>query len=166
MQVPFNQIYDKTYPMISKYVILHCENIEDVKDILQDIYLEVYKLIKKNKIINEEYIMGITKNKIKDYYRFSYKHKIISLFTKYDDLELIDTIPDDFNLERNILLKCSNEEVWNYLKKKPVIISKVIYLYYYLEMSILEISQELNISESNVKNYIYRTLKELRKSLR
>ena len=137
-----------------------------MKDILQDIYFEVYKLIKKNKIINEEYIMGITKNKIKDYYHFSYKHKIISLFTKYDDLELIDTIPDDFNLERNILLKCNSEQVWNYLKKKPVIVSKVIYLYYYLEMNISEISQELNISESNVKNYIYRTLKELRKSLR
>ena len=159
-----NQIYENTYPIVSKIVVINCKNIEDVKDILQDIYFDVYKQILKGKEITIEYVLGITNNKIKDYYRFSYKQKFISLFSKNeDDIEYIEMIPDDFNLERNIQLKYETNEIWKYLTKKPVIISKVIYLYFYLELSIKEIASELNISESNVKNYLYRTLKELRK---
>lgn len=119
--------------------------------------------MKKGKEVNLEYIYGIAKNKIRDYYRFSYKKRIMSLFSKHhDDLEVIDTLLDDSNLERDVMLKCSSEQVWDYLKKKSVIISKIFYLYYYLELSIKEISVELNLTESNVKNHIYRTLKELR----
>ena len=44
----FNQIYKETYPVVSKYVVCHCKNIEDVKDILQEIYLHVYKQLQKN----------------------------------------------------------------------------------------------------------------------
>ena len=162
----FNQIYEQTYPIISKYVVCHCENIEDVKDILQEIYFHVYKQINKGKEMNMEYIMGIAKNKVNDYYRFSYKHKIISLFSKNnDELKLIESIPNDVDLERSIEIKCESEQIWKILTYKPVIISKVFYLYYYLEMSISEIAKELNISESNVKNYLYRTLKELRNKL-
>lgn len=160
----FEQIYKESYPAISRYVVCHCKNIEDVKDILQEIYLHVYQHILKGKEVNKEYVFGIAKNKVKDYYRFSYKYKIISIFTKHhDELEIIDTIPDDYDLEREAILKCTNEEIWNYLIKKPIIISKIFYLYYFLELSINEIATELDLTESNVKNYIYRTLKELRK---
>ena len=158
----FEKIYQDTYPFISKYVVLHCKNIEDVKDILQDIYLEVYKKIDKQDI-NIKYIYGIARNKINDYYRFKFKYHIVSLFEKNeDDLEYIDTIPDEKDLERSIFLNIESEQIWEYLKSKKVIISKIFYLYYYLECTILEIALELNISESNVKNYIYRTLKELK----
>ena len=59
-------------------------------------------------------------------------------------------------------MKGSNiDEIWNYLKSKSVIISKIFYLHYYLDLTIKEISLELKISESSVKNYLYRTLKEL-----
>lgn len=38
-------------------------------------------------------------------------------------------------------------------------------LYYYFEMTHKEIAEALSISESSVKNYLYRTLKELRKEM-
>lgn len=52
--------------------------------------------------------------------------------------------------------------MWDFLKNKNVVIGKVFYLYYELDMTIKEISKELNISESNIKHYLYRTLKELK----
>ena len=159
----FESIYQDTYPKISKYVVLHCKNIEDVKDILQDIYLEVAKKIDKQEI-NLEYIYGIAKHKVNDYYRFKFKYQLVSLFEKNEnDLEYIDTIQIESDLERNIILNIETEKIWEYLKSKNVIISKIFYLYYYLEYTISEIAIELNLSESNVKNYIYRTLKDLRK---
>lgn len=159
----FDKLYNETYQEISKYVVCSCNNIDDVKDIVQNIYLEAYKHITKEKNINREYLFGIAKNKIKDYYRFNYKAKFISLFSNTKkDIELVDTIKSDIDIERSYFLKYDTEKIWNYLKRKPVIISKIFYLYYYLELTIKEISKELNITESNTKNYLYRTLKELK----
>lgn len=161
----FDKIYKETYQDVLKYVVINCSNIEDVKDIVQNVYLEVLKIL-ENKVINnnKSYIIGIAKNKINEYYRFNYKAKIISFFSKkedFDDLELIEKIPSKINIEKYVINNDDIEIIWNYLKRKKVIISKIFYLYYYDDMKIKEISKLLNISESNVKNYLYRTLKEL-----
>ncbi len=154
----FDKLYDETYKDISRYVVCNCSNIDDVKDILQNIYMEVYKKI--NVIEDKKYIMGIAKNKIYKYYRFNYKQKIIDFFRSDD--EIYENIPSNYNLEKSCFLKFDTDIVWNYLKKKPVIISKIVYLYYYEGMNLKEISKCLNIPLSNVKNYLYRTLKELK----
>lgn len=154
----FDKLYDETYKDISCYVVCNCSNIDDVKDILQNIYMEVYKKI--DIIEDKKYIIGIAKNKIYKYYRFNYKQKIIDFFRSDD--ETMMNIPSNYNLEKSCFLKFDTDMVWSYLKKKPVIISKIVYLYYYEGMNLKEISECLNISLSNVKNYLYRTLKELK----
>lgn len=40
-------------------------------------------------------------------------------------------------------------------------IAKIFYLYYAEDITIKDIASELKLSESNVKNHLYRTLKEL-----
>lgn len=161
----FDELYYKTYSKILKYVVCNCFNIEDVKDIVQNVYLDVYKKLQKNMIINETYIMGIAKNKVKDYYRLNLKVKILSLFSNLnnlDDFMLVDTISSNIDVEKDIMIKDDLSTVWKFLKKKKVIISKIFYLYYYENMNIKGVAKTLNISESNVKNYLYRTLKELK----
>lgn len=159
----FDEYYYETYNDISKYVVCNCNNIEDVKDFIQNIYLEVYKKVLKEPQINNYhvYIIGIAKHKVKDYYRFKYKVKITDLFNN-DDKNIIDNISSNINIEESFLEKENIEKIWKYLKKKKVIISKIFYLYYYTGYSIKEISKVLEISESNIKNYLYRTLKELK----
>ncbi len=160
----FNTLYEDTYKSISKYIVCNCQNIEDVKDILQNIYLDAFKKISKNKDINLNYLQGIAKNKLKDYYRFHYKNKIISFFQEKEEM-FYETVPDDFDLEKTISNKYDTELVWKYLRKKKVIVSKIFYLFYNLDLTILEIASLLELSESNVKHYLYRTLKELNKYL-
>ena len=72
-------------------------------------------------------------------------------------------IPSDIDLEANFINKENIEEIWDYLNNKDVLIAKIFYLYYALGLKISEISTELKMNESTVKNYIYRTLKELNK---
>ena len=36
----FNEIYDKTYNNVLKFVVCKCSNIDDVNDIVQEIYIE------------------------------------------------------------------------------------------------------------------------------
>ena len=162
----FEKLYEKTYGEILKYVVCRCSNIEDVKDIVQTIYFEVIKKLKKDESfkITKQYIFGIAKNKINSYYRFNYKAKIVSLFSNKnneEEIEIIDNIPDEFDLQSYLINKNDVEIIWNFLKKKKVIIFKIFYLYYYSDYKIKDIANTLNISEANVKNYLYRTLKEL-----
>ena len=149
----FDEVYNESYRDISRYVVVSSNNIDDVQDILQNIYLEVYKNI--DKVKDKNYVFGIAKNVIKKYYRFK--------FMKKSDEVLYDNISDSINLEKSVMEKFDTEFVWNYLKKKGGNISKIMYLYYCEDFTIKEIADTLNLTESNVKNYIYRTLKELRR---
>lgn len=114
----FNLLYEDTYSNVSKYVICKCSRLEDVEDILQNIYFAVYQNLSKNINVTKEYILGIAKNKVKDYYRFKYKEKIVSLFESKEDIEKIEIIPDDIDIETSAVDKYDTEFVWEYLRNK------------------------------------------------
>lgn len=167
-QKKFENIYKNTYQDILKYIVCHSNNIEDVNDILQETYLEFYRILER-KTINEEkmkaFLIGVAKNKIKKYYGLFYKIKTYSLFSKNEqEIEWIETIKDDFDTLDFVINKEESKKVWEYIKKKKPIVTKIFFLYYGLELAIKEISKELNINESNVKNILYRTLKELKET--
>lgn len=163
----FKKIYDETYNNLLKFIVCRCSNIDDVNDIIQETYTEFYKVFSSEKELDNvnKYIYGIAKNKIKKHYNLIYRIKTISL-SKEEDTGLIDTISSDINIEKIILDKSDLDFIWEYLKKKKIIIQRVFYLYYSLDLSIKEISNELGISESCVKNYLYRTLNELQEVMR
>lgn len=164
----FEKIYNETYSQILKFIICKCKNLDDVNELIQDTYVELYKTIKnkKNIIVEDHlsYILGISKNILKKYYKNKYKEKTVFLTDDINeenvDSSSIDEIEIDFINKNNV------EEVWNYLKKKGIIIEKSFYLYYAVGLKISEISKLLNIKESSVKNYIYRTVKELKLTFR
>ena len=162
----FNEIYDKTHLDLLKYVIIKCHNINDTNDIMQETYLEFWNILNKKKLSDvniKSYLIGIANNKIKKHYTLLQKFKTISLFETNDkDQELIETLEDGMNINEIIIQADNWNTIWKYIKsKKNQDIPKVFYLYYKLELSIKEISKELQRSESYIKHLIYRTLKEL-----
>ena len=159
----FNKIYDETYSDVLKYVIIKCHNINNANDIVQDTYLEFWKILNKKDIEESNirsYLIGIAINKIKRYYSLLDRIKTISLFDKDKNIDL--DLKSNFDIENLIIKNNDWNLIWDYIKnKKNQDIPKIFYLYYKLEMSIKEISKELDVTESYVKNLIYRTLKEL-----
>ena len=68
----FENIYQRTYDNTLKFIVIKCNNIDDINDIIQDTYIELYhKLQRKNIDVENEksYIVGIAKNIIKRHYR-------------------------------------------------------------------------------------------------
>lgn len=128
----FDKLYYDTYQDVLKCIVINCSNIEDVKDIIQNVYLEVIKkLNNKNIQMNKSYIIGIAKNKIKDYYRFNYKIKITSLFSNIKDnkdIDLMDIIDANIDIEKIIINKHDINLVWQYLKKTKNNYCKDIFL--------------------------------------
>ena len=165
----FNIIYDETYYDVLKYIVIKCHNVNDANDILQETYYEFWKILNSKKIedINiKSYIKNIANNKIKKHYSLLKKIKTISIFSKVnDDYEIIETLKDSFDIEKLFINENDWNNIWDFLKnKKNQNIPKVFYLYYKCDLKINTIAKELNVSESYIKNIIYRTLKELKEN--
>ena len=158
----FEKIYKETYEYVLKFIVIKCYNINDLNDMIQDTYIELYKIMKRKKKIEhiESFICGIATNIIKRYYHK--KNKIIVLQNNNEEVDMLNTIPDNFNLEEDFINKDNAEKVWNYIKTKDINTMKIFYLYYRLDEKIIDIAKELNLNESNVKNKIYRTLREIK----
>lgn len=152
----FDEFYHRTYNDVLKYVVMHCRNSEDIDDIMQNIYIALYHAIEKNKPVSDVYIFGIAKNKVKDFYRFKYRHKVT-----YLEDETVEPVSEE-NIEKDILLKATAEEIFNYVKRKDICTFQVFFLYFQEDYALNEIAEELNISLSQVKNKLYRTINEMK----
>lgn len=165
-QEEFEKIYRETYDKTLKFIIIKCKDIEDVNDIIQDTYIELLRKLKKAPIETENphnYIIGIANNIIKRYYTKKKKNNIILYYQK-DEEENI-TIKDNFDLEQSFITKENVKQVWEYIKSKDLNTIKIFYLYFVFGLKILEISKELDINQSTIKNKIYRTLKEIKNKI-
>ena len=162
----FEKIYNLTYNQTLKYIICKCSNIDDVNDIIQDTYVELYNILKRKGTImldnTTSYIIGIAKKKLLKHYGILYNLKKFSL---WNDEDAFLDIPSEFDLEDEILTRLNAKKVLEYIRKKDIMVIKVFYLYYELDLTIKEIAKELNVGESYTKNCLYRTLKELQEFL-
>ena len=164
----FEQIYRQTYNMLIRYIVVKCNNIDDINDILQETYMELLKKIRKRKNLEVEninnFIYGIANNIIKRHFHKKKLEKIVYLYSNDEEDTPLD-IEDTFDLEQDFITKENVDRVWQYINTKDLLTTKVIYLYFILGLKISDVANELNISESNAKNKIYRTLKELKVNL-
>lgn len=162
----FEKIYDETYDSTLRYMISKCESLTDVNDVIQETYLEIYKILKKNNRQVENwaaFARGVAGNKLKKHYTSKEKNFALSLDKEIDEgIEYGDVLPDEFNLEEVSENLGLCRRIWEYVKSKDVMKAKVFCLKFAFGMSIAEMAEELGISESAVKNYLYRTLGEIR----
>lgn len=161
----FKKIYDGTYSNILRYIIIKTSNINEVNDIVQETYLELWNILNR-RVLSEEninsFMIGIANNKIKKHYTFLKKIKALIKDNSKKDIE--DMAVDEISLEDLSIQKEECYLVWEYLKsRKNQNIPKIFYLYYEEEMSLKEIAKALDCSVSYVKNLLYRTLKELQR---
>jgi RNA polymerase sigma factor (sigma-70 family) len=163
----FNEVYEEHYKSVLKFIILKVRTLDDAGDIVQDVFAEFYSMILKK---GADYVknpkallLKICKYRLYRYYGLLYKlrNKISVTDGHNADIELIDYEIDD--KYANML---DMDAVYKIVRRKPGDIQKVIYMYYYLDMTIREIASETHLSESDIKHKIYRTLEEIRKLLK
>jgi len=166
----FNEIYDSTYKIVLSYVTAKCGNTADIRDIMQDIYLELYQIIAKRGVdyIKDEksLCLRIARQKLSRYYSLLERLKMfVPITTVSEDSEEVDISDfetDSFLTEDFVVNQVLLEDIRRFIEQKPQDVKKVFYLFYDVGNTIPEIARLLSMSESNVKHKIYRTLKELR----
>lgn len=164
----FNEIYDRTNKRILIYITGKCCRTEDISDIFQETYMELFMFLQRkdwSKINSEEaFLIKIAKSKIYKHYTFAEKMK--NFFAKsLDEEERFPINESDLSLsvEDRVIKQEQAEIAWQFLQDKDELTRKIFYLYYYEEVPIAQIAELLSVGESMVKNRLYRTLKELRR---
>ena len=169
----FGEIYDSTNKAVLALITAKCGRTADISDIFQDTYMELYKLLNERGVeyvTNEKaLVLRIAKRKIARYYSLLERLRLfVSISTTNEDGEEVDLseleadsfLTDDFSINHALL-----DTIRQFIKSKPEDVRKVFYLMYDVDLTIPEIAQTLSISESSVKNKLYRTLKELKNLL-
>lgn len=134
-------------------------NNEDKEEIVSEVFFILWK--NKNKLdINKHlssYIAGITRNVVKEYLR---KAKVDFNISDYENSLYCYDKTNYF--EDNLEEICKIEKKLENMKE----IDKTIFLkFYYSSKSIKDIAKELNISEFNVKQRLYRIRNKIRKEV-
>ena len=169
----FDEIYSATSRSVLAFITSKCKHTADISDIFQDTYLELYQVLSNRGVdyvkSPKAFMIRIAQRKISRYYSLMERLKLFVSLTAFDedevgyepsDIDAHSVLLEDFAINQLLL-----DFVKQHLREKPDSVKRVFYLFYEFEMTIPEIAEALGISESNVKNKLYRTLKELRELL-
>ena len=158
----FKKVYNETYSNILKYVISRCNNSCDVQDIVQNTYMNIFVRIQKYGIFHfrniNKYIYKIAYGELTKYHKDKMqKQNLVNI--EDDEVGFIDA---SFLLEERVCDSIEEAEIWNIIKQKDCLTFKICTLYFIYDYPLIQISGELNISQSTVKNRLYRTINEIK----
>lgn len=167
----FATIIKNTEVLVAQIVFKMVDNIEDRKDLAQDIYLKAYKNLPGFRFGSKfsTWIAQVSYNTCLDYLR---KKKLVLQDTVHDDGdEDLPGINNKYSVELNVGADNDifRKELSGILKTEidrlPVIYKTLITLYHNEEMSYDEIAQITQLPEGTLKNYLFRARKALKNSL-
>jgi len=158
----FETIYRATYPILSKYVFRKTSRLEDGQDLLQDLYYALYKhMMKVNEPIDnpQAYLIRMADNALSHYYRAKSKSDVT---LRNDDEDGLEMIPDDFELELNVLDHVSLEQIWSEIEKIGEPDRSILIARYRFDMNYPEISDQFELPETTIKSKVYKALEKLK----
>lgn len=152
-EAAFHQLYDSLADRLFKFIFSRCNSREDSLDLLQDIFVDIWKALPKFKYSTDAefygFVFKICRRKLSKYYRFG-RHKNVEFDEKY--------IVDNYEI--------NTEDYWLLEKVLPQLKIKyreVLQLRYWADFSYAQIAAWLNSKESTVKVRHHRAIKEISK---
>ncbi len=166
-QDAFRLLIDRYTPSVYNFSVRFV-GFDYAKDIVQDVFVKVWKNINKfdiNRASFKTWILTITRNTITDYLR---KKKSMSFSSLDKEAEsFAENIEDDVILPDEALIKLEDKELLNsLLDKLPFHYREVLILYYQEDMTFNEIGQLLNKPLNTVKSYHHRALIKLKDEIK
>jgi RNA polymerase sigma-70 factor (ECF subfamily) len=133
------------------------------EDLTQDVFIKVYEKLDtfQNRAGIQTWIYKIAANHCKDHLRKKYYQNkfLVNLVVRY--YKSNESSPEHF-LDERLQQKSIAEKVLSL----PIKYREIIILYYYEDLSIIEISELLNMNSSTIKSPLLRARKQLKKLLR
>ena len=148
---------------VLKIAYLYLKDKYLAEDVFQEVFVKVYKNYNKfnNNSSEKTWIMSITINTCRDMLRLSWFKKVCMLKDTGDAL-LKDTYED---VDEEIARKMQYEELFKEVMNLPLKYREIVILYYYEELSTMDISAALKIPEGTVRSRLFRARTMLKSNI-
>ncbi|MDR2525307.1 MAG: RNA polymerase sigma factor [Oscillospiraceae bacterium] len=166
----FNGIYSNCQSKVLAFVTAKCRDPEDVRDIVQNIWLEFFALLQKRGTdyarSPEALAMQIAKQQLARHYSLAERLRLAlparAPREETDGAEEAILATDTYEIDDAVANDLLCEEIRRRLAEKSAQTRKAFALFFGCDLTIAETAALLGWSESKVKNHLYRTLQELR----
>lgn len=159
----FDDVLNEYYKYILKFVAKQVNEIEDAKDLTQDIFMKAYNNYSKydtSKAAVKTWLFAIANNHIINFWKSSYLNKKSTI-----DLDTIQLKSSEDILETVI----QEEEVKLILSLMSKLLNKrnikIMNLYFFSDLSPKEISEILKMNQKTVSNVISLSIKKIKEKL-
>lgn len=167
----FNDVYSETFNAVSRYVVSKSGSILDSEDILQNIYARFFSRIKKKGFEDiespEAFLINIAKFECRNYFGVLKKRSKTSSFADYTDEQMVEIEAEMSRSEKGLEDVLCNEllarQIFEDIANDDPMTGKIFYMHFVLDMKLDEIAAELELTLSNVKNKLYRTIERQKK---
>lgn len=150
----FIRIFNLYKNDIYRLAYSYSKNISDSDDITQNVFIKLYKhdeILKETDMNIKKWLIKVTINETKTLIVSSWKKKITG-FTEKEENTLYEELP--------------NNDVLDAILKLPKKYRTIVFLYYYENYKIKEISEMLNISVTNIQTILSRAREKLKDFLK
>lgn len=157
-----DEIMDTYGQMIQQLAYTYVKDKSIAEDLTQDIFIKVYKKLEQydGRASIKTWIYQIAINHCKDYLK-SWYHRKVMLTEKMS--EMIASKRD--NIEQQIIEKNEEKQLVNAVLQLPVKYREVVFLYYFEELSIHEMSETLTTNANTLKTRLKRARQLLKQKL-
>lgn len=155
--VAIETIIEEYGDYLLRVAYVYVKNETTAEDLVQDVFISFYEkqVQYRGEASLKTYLVRMTVNRCHDYLR-SWKHKRIVLFEK------ITGKPSHMTPERQLIEMTEKRDLIDVLFTLSVLYREVILLYYYEEMSTVDIAKLLKCPESTVRTRLQRARKQLK----
>jgi RNA polymerase sigma-70 factor, ECF subfamily len=156
----YNSCVDKYLKMVYRISFHYFGNREDAEDVSQDVFLKLYS--HNTKFESEEelkaWLIRVTTNTCHSYFRNPFRKRK----TEIDEKEIENIVGSSSSEQEIINRKVVMDAVMSLSERYRI----VVYLYYYEEYSICQISNTLNIKETTIQTRLSRAREKLKSVLK
>lgn len=157
----FSSIYQRWATPVYRYIYARIRDPQDSEDLASQVFLSAFQALPRYKHRGHfsAWLFGITRNKIKEYYRKNRHHKESTLDDLSEKLEGRSNAVQDEDIqdEINILIQ--------HINALPEADQELIRLRYVAELKFSEIGRVVKKSEGAVKKRIYRIQDKLEQNM-
>lgn len=155
-----NQVMDEHGDYLKRLIYTYIKDIQKTEDIVQEVFIKFYKSLDRfeGRSSIKTYLYRIAVNECHNYLNSWHYRKI-------EFTEKLKSWTSQNSIERDYIQKEEQESLAQLVNQLPVKYREVIWLYYYVELSVAEIAQVLYCSENTVKTRLARGRKLAKMSM-
>ena len=159
--LPFEQVYERYYFDVFRFVHKHINNRQEAEDLTGDVFLYCYKNYVRydpSKSSISTWLFLVVKSRLKTYYRDKKTHLDISDFEDW-------LLTDGDDLSKSVYLDQLRSFLTEQIKLLPDRQQQAIILRFFYEKDFEEIANLLNTTAGNVRVMLTRAVAKLRQNL-